>query len=277
MASGTRLSTAVGVGDLIVTAQGTFDAAVMKAAGSFLVGISGTQDAYVFVPIGGDATYGLHVDVKRLAVTFGAGAVAATTPRMTHASDDPAVTALQIMDDWDDTDRCKVSGIGKTVAGTVTRPANGDAYVSGDSVTDTGGAAITFDGCGRVAGGTGFIVGATLIDSANQATKPVTELWIFKGSDPPTADADNAVFTPTDAELANLVCIIEFPTAFVGDAQAGASGNCVIPGRIAGQQGPVRFKCDVANDDLYGLMPIRNAYTPVSGEVFTVLLQIDQD
>ena len=44
-------------------------------------------------------------------VTYAAGAVAATTPRMTLASNDPAVTALEILDDWDESDRCKVNPI----------------------------------------------------------------------------------------------------------------------------------------------------------------------
>lgn len=44
-------------------------------------------------------------------ITGGAGAVAANTPRMTLASDDPAVTALQVMDDWDEADRAKVNPI----------------------------------------------------------------------------------------------------------------------------------------------------------------------
>lgn len=43
------------------------------------------------------------------AVTLGAGAVGAGTERMTLASDDPAVTALQVMDDWDESDRAKVN------------------------------------------------------------------------------------------------------------------------------------------------------------------------
>ena len=41
----------------------------------------------------------------------GAGAVDAGTQRSTLASDDPAVTALEIMDDWDESDRAKVNPI----------------------------------------------------------------------------------------------------------------------------------------------------------------------
>ena len=43
------------------------------------------------------------------AYTFGAGSVSAGTQRATLASDDPAVVALQIMDDWDETNRCAVN------------------------------------------------------------------------------------------------------------------------------------------------------------------------
>jgi hypothetical protein len=41
----------------------------------------------------------------------GAGAVAAGVQRTTLASDDPAVTALQVIDDWDESDRAKVNPI----------------------------------------------------------------------------------------------------------------------------------------------------------------------
>lgn len=44
-------------------------------------------------------------------ISGGAGAVGAATPRVTLASDDPAVTSLQIMDDWDEADRARVNAI----------------------------------------------------------------------------------------------------------------------------------------------------------------------
>jgi hypothetical protein len=53
-----------------------------------------------------------HVDLQYVAgsaVTAGAGAVAAGTLRVTLASDDPAVTALEIIDDWDETNRAAVN------------------------------------------------------------------------------------------------------------------------------------------------------------------------
>lgn len=53
---------------------------------------------------------------NNITVTGGAGAVAAGTPRITLASDDPAVTALQIIDDWDETNRAAVNIIAGQVA-----------------------------------------------------------------------------------------------------------------------------------------------------------------
>src|SRR5688500_16941683 len=49
----------------------------------------------------GSWTYTLHVG--------GAGAVTSGTQRVTLASDDPGVVALQIIDDWDESDRAKVN------------------------------------------------------------------------------------------------------------------------------------------------------------------------
>jgi hypothetical protein len=44
-------------------------------------------------------------------IATGAGTLATGVQRVVLASDDAAVTALQIMDDWDETDRCKVNPI----------------------------------------------------------------------------------------------------------------------------------------------------------------------
>jgi len=43
------------------------------------------------------------------AISLAGGAIAAGTQRVTLATDDPAVTALQIIDDWDESDRAKVN------------------------------------------------------------------------------------------------------------------------------------------------------------------------
>lgn len=51
----------------------------------------------------------LGADGAAVDAVAGAGAVSTAVQRVTLASDDPAVVALQIMDDWDETDRAKVN------------------------------------------------------------------------------------------------------------------------------------------------------------------------
>jgi hypothetical protein len=160
------------------------------------------------------------------------------------------------------------------ITASVTRPSDTTAYAAGDALTDSTSAPtkITFSNCGRYAGGSGKIINAILVDSAAQATKGQFELWLFDTS--VTPDNDNAVFTPTDAECATLVGVFAFTTPFVGDATAGAGGNCVY---VTTPAAPIPFKCGAALKDLYGLVVVRNAYTPVSGEIFSFILVTDQD
>jgi hypothetical protein len=54
---------------------------------------------------------GLGADGTAVDAVAGAGAVGAGVQRVTLASDDPAVAALQVIDDWDESDRAKVNPI----------------------------------------------------------------------------------------------------------------------------------------------------------------------
>ena len=67
-----------------------------------LAALAGTDGDYA--PVQVNANGAVYCDVAEFnnnAITLGAGAVAAGTQRTTLASDDPAVVALQVMDDWD--------------------------------------------------------------------------------------------------------------------------------------------------------------------------------
>lgn len=150
---------------------------------------------------------------------------------------------------------------------TITRPADTAAYAAGDVL----GTEMTFDGCARSAGGKGMIASAMVVDSANQATPPDLELWLFSS---PISDAsDNAPFVPTDVELASLVGIIPFPNIYIGNATSGAGGNLAAKSDVE----MLGFACAAASDDLSGVLVVRNAYTPVSAEVITVRLAVLQD
>ena len=166
-----------------------------------------------------------------------------------------------------------VSGNLVSVSTSITRPADVNAYAAGDVVADaTSNPTVTvFAGCARSVGEAGHLVQVILVDSANQATKGLYELWLFSATY--GQDADNAVFTPTDAECATLQAIIPLNTSYVGDATAGAVGNAVYTsGSI-----DIPFVCAAAQTSLWGALVVRNAYTPVSAEVFTMTLVLDQE
>ena len=152
---------------------------------------------------------------------------------------------------------------------TFTRPADTTAYAAGDVVSTLAGAIMTF--ANTVKDGVGAIQGATLFTSANVSTKMDAELWLFHTA--PAAVADNAAFAPTDAELLTVVGVIQFPTGEwrVGLSGAGAAGNACNPQTGLGI--PLNtHKVAVPVNDIYGVLVTRNAYVPVSAEVFTINL-----
>ena len=170
----------------------------------------------------------------------------------------------------------------QTLSTSFSRPNDATPYTAGDVATNSTSAPVlmTFDGAARYAGGGGIITAAQFTTSANPTTKGAFELWLFAGSAAPTADNDNAVFTPTDSELNNLVGIVAFSTgnAYVGDAATSSGGNVAYLGTYAAYA-PIAlpFKCSTTNDELFGAVVVRNAYTPAGGETFRATLQIKQE
>jgi hypothetical protein len=159
---------------------------------------------------------------------------------------------------------------------TITRPANATPYASGDAVSDTvADAHCTFTNVAKGNPRTGVIESAQIASSANQsALYPDLELWLFEADIAVTVD--NAQWALTDAESRTLVGIVPFNVANwkQGGATVGAGGNAVC--YVSGLNIP--FRTNTANvTTLYGQLVVRNAYVPVSGEVFTIRLGIIQD
>lgn len=139
----------------------------------------------------------------------------------------------------------------------VTRPANTTAYAAGDVVGPAVGAAMEF-----FAEQSGLIRSAVLVDSAAEATKPDLDLALF--TEAPDVAADNAAFAPTDAQAEKCVGVL----SFLGlDFKTLAAGNGVIQADAI----DIEYSAD---RKLYGVLIARNAYTPVSGEKFTVRLNL---
>lgn len=163
----------------------------------------------------------------------------------------------------------------------VTRPANTTAYTAGDVISAvTTNDHLTFNNVTAGGVNSGTIISARINSSANVATKPDLELWLFHTDIAEVAD--NLAFAPTDAEMLTVVGVIDIPLAnfLVGTATVGAAGNTVQV--ITGIDLPfTTSQVDTASGEkrgvLYGQLVHRAAYTPVSGEIFTVELTIAQD
>lgn len=151
-----------------------------------------------------------------------------------------------------------------------TRPADTTTYSAGDVISDSTSAPTVMTFKNVLNGGFGAIQQATLLDSANQTLLLDSELWLFDAA--PVATNDNAAITFTDAELARLVGVISFSVADgkVGLAISGAGGNAI--NNQGGLGVPIRGKGQI--DDLFGVLVVRNAYVPVSAEIFTITLAV---
>ena len=166
-----------------------------------------------------------------------------------------------------------VIGEGAPIEANFTRPADTTTYAAGDVVSDSTSSptVITFSDAARISAGNGIVISAVMTSSANETTKPTLELWVFEAE--PTAMEDNAAFDPTDAEIRDVIGIVEFSTWHEG--LAGAGGNSFSSGSMKPDN--ATFKTGASSKDLYGILVVRNAYVPISAERFDFKLGVVQN
>lgn len=158
-----------------------------------------------------------------------------------------------------------------TVEASYTRPANTTAYADGDCISASASAGdyLTLTDAASVNGYGGTIIGATLTKSAAGTTNADFDVVVFDTE--PTAGTfnDNAACAPTDAEAADVCATIKLTAT---DHASDLSVNTVY-------QKPhnAPFVCESDSTALYATLVARGAYTPASGEVFTLRLMILQD
>lgn len=174
----------------------------------------------------------------------------------------------------------KVGNTRKIVQDSFTRPLNTDVYIAGDCISSTVAPSILdFSSAGRITGGSGIVDGVLLTDSANQATKADLELWLFGSA--PAIRADGDPFELSDNETNTLLGVIYFGAPVVTNSTSGAGGNCVYFSGQTGfsltRGGGISFVCPEGSTSIFGLLVVRNAYTPVANEIFTIRLFVRQD
>jgi hypothetical protein len=146
--------------------------------------------------------------------------------------------------------------------GTITRPADVLAYAAGDAISDsttaptTGG--FTLSSVARISGGFALVTGCTIITDNDPATRLSGEVLLFNTAF--TNVNDNTAFVVSDAEALTYEGAIPFSMYDMGNNGVAEIQNL---SKIV--------KC-VGSADLRFAMRARNAYTPASAEVFTVIL-----
>lgn len=130
-------------------------------------------------------------------------------------------------------------------------------YAAGDAV----GGLLTFANAARTAGLGGVITGVTILD-ADQEMAPL-ELVLFKATF--TATADNAVFAPSDADLAN--CIGSIPISQYSNFSTNSIG-------VAEN---LSKSFNLAGTDLFGQLVVRSTPTYTATSDIKVTLNILQD
>ena len=161
--------------------------------------------------------------------------------------------------------------VGSDIIGVVVSPATlvsanpvltvAGAYGANDYV-GTSAAAMAFANAVRVAGGTGVIHSAVLIDAALQSLP--LELWLFDTNITPPND--NAAWTLTDAHAATCIGVIPFSTYY-----ASALNSVSVQSGLG-----IGFKAAAGATGIWGVLVTRGAPTYASLDL-TVKLGILMD
>lgn len=131
-------------------------------------------------------------------------------------------------------------------------------YAAKDAI----GGLLTFANAARSAGGSGRVVGLQIVDRDQE--RAAIDLVLFDRSI--TAPTDNAVFDPTDAELAYVVGVVNVGFGFYADFSDNAVANV-----------PVDLPFVVNGTDLVGVLVARGTPTYSSTADLSVSLTIERD
>ena len=153
-----------------------------------------------------------------------------------------------------------------------TRPDDTTLYTSGDLVANstTAGSVVplSFENVVRTAGDCVRIERVRVEKSGTSLTNASFRLHLFEASPTPTV-GDNGAFNNAGALATNSVLNMAgtFPVSMIWSGSDGAAGIGVPTTGSGATCSPT------AGTTLFGLLEVTGAYTPVSGEVFYVVLE----
>lgn len=157
---------------------------------------------------------------------------------------------------------------------TIARPADTTAYTSGDLVANsvTAGSvnALQFTTAARISGGNGKITGARIQKSTNGVSGAAFRLHLFTVIPTFTTNGDN------DPISGNVVSSGKGYIGYI-DITAMTSFSDVAWGTGAPDNTRRALDFVAVAQTLYGIVEARGAYTPGSGEVFTVAIMVQKN
>jgi hypothetical protein len=166
----------------------------------------------------------------------------------------------------------------KRIVVSFTRPADTTAYAAGDQVADstTAPTILTFAAAAKRKGGSGRIILVSLVVNLATVTNGTFRVHFFNKTFTP--NNDNAAFAKLDNQAADWIGAVDLPILVADSASAEAAHTRVDEKFGGGDDGvPLPFVCANDDDSLYAVVVATGAYTPSSGEVFSLRIVVEQD
>lgn len=159
---------------------------------------------------------------------------------------------------------------GGSFSATFTRPADTTAYTAGDVVSNSTSSTtmMTFSNVVSANGKGGYITGARLHTDKKSIT-PRIRVHLYSDNTA-TVSADNAAHQYRFADISKRLGYFDLP-AMTTPADTTNSTESV--GQDFTQR--VRFQCGASSRTVYAVLEALDAFTPASGENFTLVLNID--
>jgi len=253
------------IGDVDVL---TLPAGTVAGSSSLPAGTNNIGDVDILSIAAGDNNIG-NVDVVTLpSLPAGSNAIGKLTANSGVDIGDVDVTSIAAGENH----LGEVGGKLATVSGSFTRPADTTAYTAGDVVSNSTSSTtlLSISGCARVNAGSGYIVGARLITDKKSIT-PRVRVHVYNASNP-TVAADNAAMDIRYADVSKRIGFFDLPAMSTGTDSTNSTSS-------QAQDKTLRFPfvCAASSTTLYFLLEALDAFTPASGEAFTLVVDCDQN
>lgn len=259
-----KQDTIIGHIDGVETLLGTIDADTSALAGA----VDGTEvqvDVVAALPAG-DNNIG-NVDIAS-ALPAGTNAIGKLAANSGVDIGDVDVTSIAAGENH----LGEVGGNMVRVSAEVTRPANTTAYTAGDVVSESESAStlLVLTNAVRVNAGSGYIVSARL-NTDKKSITPRFRVHLYNASDP-TRSVDNLAHQDKYADSAKRLGYFDLPAMTTATDTTNSDMS-------RSQDNALRHPivAAAATRTIYALLETLDAFTPASGEKFTLTLAVDSN